>query len=51
MVQATRFKDRLGLIMPMRGGYAEDLTDNKALKRLLKMKEKPANPEEKPSSD
>lgn len=42
MVQATNFKDRIGLIMPMRGGYAEDLTDNKALKRLHKIKEEPA---------
>lgn len=50
MVQATSFKDRIGLIMPIRGGYAENLTDNKALKRLLEMKEKPAIPKEKPLS-
>jgi hypothetical protein len=51
IAQATSLKDRIGLIMPMRGGYAEDLTDNKALKRLLEMKEKPTIPKEKPSSD
>lgn len=46
MVQATNFKDRIGLIMPMRGGYAEDLTDNKALQRLHKIKKEPAKTEE-----
>jgi hypothetical protein len=44
-VQSLKFKDRIGLFMPMRGGYAENLDDNKALKRLQAMKETPANSE------
>jgi hypothetical protein len=41
LVQALNFKDRIGLIMPMRGGYAENLDDNKALNKLLATREAP----------
>jgi hypothetical protein len=39
MVQPIKFKDRIGLIMPMYGDSAENLYDNKALNKLLAMRE------------